>query len=213
MPPWGALGTVCSNIGGEEGSFNSGKHSSLSQGTQRENYAVLLYKIPSFTHQKHIQSHGIVLFHAYFELCLRNKRIKIKQEMQKDPQRTHTDNFLMNSPWCSCCSLPNSFLGLCHGHSVLVQHPAIKKIRSQIKASDWTFLKLLFTTAMEKGRKTFEKVLLPTENESPHGKQQGTVHLGAPDYTISTQITEFHTAVIYLHFLIVSSWSDKAKIK
>lgn len=211
MSPWGALGTVCSNIWSKEGSSISGKRSSSSQGTQRENYAVLLCKLPSSTHQKHIQSQAIGFFHAYFELCPRNMRIKIKQEIQKDPQRTHTNNFLMNSSWCSCCLLLNFFLGSCHGHSVLVQHPAIRKIRCQIKASDWTFLKVLLTTAIEKGRKTFEKVLFPTEKESPHGKQQGTVHLGAPDYTISIQITEFHTAIAYLHFFTVSSWSHKAK--
>lgn len=162
MSPWGALGTVCSssNFGGKEGSSISGKHSSSSQGIQRENYAVLLHKPPSSTHQKHIQSQAIGFFHAYFELCLRNKRIKIKQEIQKDPQRTHINNFLMNSLWCSCCPLPNFFLGLCHSHSVLAQHPAIRKIKCQIKASDWTLLKVLLTTAIEKGRKTFWKGVL-----------------------------------------------------
>ena len=88
---------------------------------------------------------------------LRNKRIKIQQEIQKDPQRPHINNFLMNSSQCSYCPLPNFFLGLCHGHSALVQHPAIRKIRCQIKASNWMFLKVLLKTAIEKRQKDFWK--------------------------------------------------------
>lgn len=72
---------------------------------------------------------------------------------------------------------------------------------------------MVLTTAIVKSRKTFEKVFFPTEKGSPHGKQQGTVHLHAPDYTTSIQVTEFHIAVVYLHFFTVSSWSDIAKIK
>lgn len=142
--------------------------------------------LPSSTHQKHIQSQAIGVFSTLILNFVLETRIKIKQEIQRDPQRTHTGNFLMNSSWWSWCTSPNFFLGLCHGHSTLVRHPVIKKIRCQIKASDWPFLKVLLTTATEKGRRTFEKVLFPTEKESPYGKQQGTVHLGAPDYTIST---------------------------
>lgn len=68
-------------------------------------------------------------------------RIKIKQEIQKDPQRTNTGNFLMDSSRCCCCPLPNFFLGLCHGHLVqenqmvlnVLLTPALKKVKRLLK--------------------------------------------------------------------------------
>lgn len=83
---------------GEERSSISGKQS-LHPKEFREKTAVFLYK-PSSTHQKLIQTQvrGFgSFFYSYFELFLRNKRIKIKQETQKDSQRTNTGNFLMDS--------------------------------------------------------------------------------------------------------------------
>lgn len=70
-------------------------------------------------------------------------------------------------------------------------------------------LNVLLTPAFEKGKETFEKVLFLTER----GSQQITdlPSADAPDDTISTRITEFHIAVIYLHFSTVSFWIDDAK--
>lgn len=65
-------------------------------------------------------------------------------------------------------------------------------------------LNILLASAFEKGKETFEKVLFFTEKDS----QQITVPANAPDDTVSTQITEFHIAVVCLHFSTVSFWSD-----
>lgn len=85
---------------GEVGSLVYGKHS-LHPKEFREKTAVFLYK-PSSTHRRHIQSQtqevlGFFFLCSYFEVFLRNQRIKIKQEIQKDPQRTNKGNFLMDS--------------------------------------------------------------------------------------------------------------------
>lgn len=68
-------------------------------------------------------------------------------------------------------------------------------------------LNILLASAFAKGKETFEKVLFFTEK----GSQQITVPVNAPDDTVSTQITEFHIAVVCLHFSTVSFWSDEAK--
>lgn len=178
---------------GEEGSSISGKHS-LHPKEFWEKTAVFLYK-PSSTHQKHIQfqARGFwVFFHSYFELFLRNKRIKMKQEIQNDPQRMNTGNFLMDSSWCCCCPLPNFLLGLCHGH--LVQE-------------NQKVLNVLLTPALEKGKEAFEKVFFLTEQ----GSQQITVPVDAPDDTVPTQTPECPIAVVCLHFSAVSFWSSQAK--
>lgn len=80
-------------------------------------------------------------------------------------------------------------------------------------------LNMLLTPPFGKGKETFEKVLLKKVKRllkrsfvlqrREVNKYQSPADV--PRDTTSTQITEFHIALVYLHFSTVSFWSDEAK--